>query len=147
MLFLYLFLMNLPPLELLVAFNLHAHLNPHQPWNVTQELQDSITGQVIQRLITSDQPTFSIDICDLLGKSWNLNMYRGKRGNWCGCGLCNLEKGLQTRQCYVCPANAPGCQGSGQYHCARWSCVTEAPWIHKWPLYLHHRFSQKHSQQ
>jgi hypothetical protein len=35
----------------------------------------------IQRLITSDQPTFSIDICDLFGKSWNLHMYSGKRGN------------------------------------------------------------------
>jgi hypothetical protein len=88
----------------------------------------------IQRLITSDQPTFSIDICDLFGKSWNLNMYRGKRENQYGWGLHNLEEGLQTRQCYVCAANAPGCQGSGQYHCASWSCVTEAPWMHTDPF-------------
>jgi hypothetical protein len=133
MLFLYLFLMSLP-LKLLVTSNSHAYPNPHQPQNVIWELRDSVTGQVIQRLKTSEQPTFSIDICDLFGKNWNLYRYTGKRGNRYGCGHYNLEEELQSTQYYVCPANTPGCQGSGQYYCASWSCVTEAPWIHNDPF-------------
>jgi hypothetical protein len=68
MLLLYLFLMSLP-LELLVVSNPHTHLNSHQPQNVTGELEDSVTGQIIQKLITPNQLTFSIDISGLLGKA------------------------------------------------------------------------------
>jgi hypothetical protein len=108
MLFLCLFLMSLP-LELLVTSNPHAHPNPHQPQNVIWKLQDSVTGQVIEKVITSGQPIFSTDVSDLFGKSWNLYMYSGKRGNQYGCGHYNLEEGLQTKQYYACPANMPGC--------------------------------------
>jgi hypothetical protein len=123
MLLQYLFLMTLP-LKLLVASNPHTHPKPPPAPKCRIGTSRFCHRSSNTRLITAGQPIFSIDICDLFGKSWNLYMYRGKRGNRYGCGLCNLEEGLQTRQYYVCLANVPS-QGTGQYHCASWDCVTE----------------------
>jgi hypothetical protein len=69
------------PLELLVVSNPHTHLNSHQPQNVTGELEDSVTGQIIQKLITPKSAHFFHRYIWPTWKSWNLHMYTRKRGN------------------------------------------------------------------
>ncbi|XP_049500620.1 endogenous retrovirus group S71 member 1 Env polyprotein-like [Panthera uncia] len=101
-------------------------------------------GKVIASNTSSTVPCFLFDLCDLVGDLWRtlVTNYKQPKGFappvpenpymvTYGCGHRDQEQKLANiRGLYSCPANGKvGCEGEGQYHCAKWGCETLAPWL------------------
>lgn len=72
------------------------------------------TGQVMDTIITSDQPHLKADGCKLF--PFHSRM---------GCGHLQLEKNLGSILVYICPAQgSKSCQGTNANHCASWGSKT-----------------------
>lgn len=111
--------------------------NPHQPQQAKWELIKSETGIPILVNQTMYQPTFHVDLCDILGKKFNFisdDLPRGPGANflsgpWYGCGREDKERGIQQVQLYMCPREGQStCHKLNQYYCGHWGCETIAPW-------------------
>lgn len=82
------------------------------------------------------QPTFHVDLCDILGKGFNTipkDLRRGPGSSfstdpWYGCGYPENERGVQQVQLYMCPREDKNTCNKPNQYCANWDCETIAPW-------------------
>nr|ACJ60908.1 envelope protein [Feline leukemia virus] len=124
-----------------------ANPSPHQIYNVTwviTNVQNNTQANATSMLgtLTDAYPTLHVDLCDLVGNTWEPIVPRNVR--WAhysssthGCKTTDRKKQQRTYPFYVCPGHAPSlgpkgthCGGAQDGFCAAWGCETtgEAWW-------------------
>ncbi|KAM4835597.1 MLV-related proviral Env polyprotein-like isoform 1-T2 [Thomomys bottae] len=123
----------MPPLTgLLTLFFCLVSGNPHLAWNHTWLIINAETG-VIANSSSSHRdpkdtwfPDLYVDLCDLVGKTWNPSDHEPFPGY--GCNSPGARASTRTQHFYVCPGHSRSksqiqkCGGAGEAYCASWGC-------------------------